>query len=383
MKDGSFVRIPQSAQDVERLWSAATPLDDSNRPAWLTREKIAGYRHLGSISESGLSADQRSQVAAELAQFQSAGGMVDEPLEKPATRQLYASRPWWDQVWSVGIYLGSSPLELKPHPEANNPVLTRDHVTDISAVFVADPFFCRAGDTWHLFFEVMNWHTGRGEIALATSADLLHWKYQRVVLAEPFHLSYPYVFKWETNYYMIPESYQAREVRLYRANEFPYGWERIATLLKGDYLVDSTPFRHGDAWWMFVDTSSDAAHDTLRLFRANQLSGPWFEHPASPLILGDPTRARPAGRVVTTGGRVFRFAQNCRPAYGTQVRAFEITQLNSREFEEKPVGPDPLLGPAGSGWNAGGMHQIDAHRLPDGRWIAAVDGWAATPGAGP
>ena len=377
MKDGVFVRIPQGAADVERLWSEAAPLDDSTRPKWLAPEKSMNYRFIGDLRSADLSASGRAALAAELSAFQSTGGMVDE------SRRLYASRPWWDQVWSIGMYLGASPLELKPHTGASNPVLTRDHVNDIPAAFVADPFLCRVEDTWNVFFEVMNWNTGRGEIALATSPDVIHWNYQRVVLAEPFHLSYPYVFKWENAYYMIPESYQAKEVRLYRATDFPHGWSPVATLLSGDYLVDSTPFRHGGTWWMFVDTSADAAHDTLRLFRADQLTGPWWEHAASPLISGDSTRARPAGRVITDGDRVFRFAQNCRPAYGTQVRAFEITRLTPLEYQEKPVGPDPLLGASGSGWNADGMHQVDCHRLADGRWIAAVDGWHATPGLAP
>jgi len=378
MKDGLFLRIPQSAVDAERLWAQAAPLDDSNRPQWLSSEKWASYRFGGS-TPSSVSADQASRLAEELSQFESAGGIVDESPGPSGARRVYVPRPWWDQVWSIGMYEGESPLEMKPHPGATNPVLTRDHVTDIPAVFVADPFLCRSGDNWNLFFEVMNWANGRGEIALATSADAVHWKYQRVVLAEPFHLSYPYVFQWENAWYMIPESYQAKEVRLYQATHFPNEWSPVATLLAGDYLVDSSPFRHGDAWWMFVDASANAAHDTLRLFRSDQLTGPWREHPANPLISRDRTRARPAGRIITDGGRVLRFAQNCRPAYGTQVRAFEITRLTPDEYQERPVGPDPLLGPSGSGWNADGMHQIDAHRIPDGRWIAAVDGWFATP----
>ena len=40
-----------------------------------------------------------------------------------------------------------------------------------------------------------------------------------IVLAEPFHLSYPYVFEWQGSHYMIPESGAAKSVRLYRASE--------------------------------------------------------------------------------------------------------------------------------------------------------------------
>jgi hypothetical protein len=39
-----------------------------------------------------------------------------------------------------------------------------------------------------------------GEIGLATSEDGLKWDYKQVVLNEPFHLSYPYVFEWQVRF---------------------------------------------------------------------------------------------------------------------------------------------------------------------------------------
>src|SRR5205085_10290815 len=130
---------------------------------------------------------------------------------------------------------------------------------------------------------------------------------------------------------------------------FPWRWEPMATLLRGEYLVDASLFRHGDRWWMFVDASPDRGHDTLRLFGAADLTGPWSEHPASPLVRHDATRARPAGRVTQFDGRILRFAQDCGPAYGTQVRAFEMTDLTPRSYRERALEPDPLLGPSGTG----------------------------------
>src|SRR5438067_9289900 len=64
------------------------------------------------------------------------------------------------RVWSIGIYTGASPLDLAPDPRIPNPVLTRDHVTDVPASFVADPFLARDGDRWHLFFELLNRRNG-------------------------------------------------------------------------------------------------------------------------------------------------------------------------------------------------------------------------------
>jgi hypothetical protein len=34
-----------------------------------------------------------------------------------------------------------------------------------------------------------------------------------------------------------------------------------------------------------------------------------------------------------------------------------------------------VLGPRGTGWRRNGMHHIDAHPLPSGDWLVAVDGW--------
>ena len=118
---------------------------------------------------------------------------------------------------------------------------------------VADPFMLKANGTWYMFFEVMNEQSGRGEIGLAVSQDAFQWRYQQIVLREPFHLSYPYVFEWQNTYYMVPESYQAKSVRLYKAMEFPTRWTLVTTLLDGDDFIDPTIFHFNNHWWLFAD----------------------------------------------------------------------------------------------------------------------------------
>jgi hypothetical protein len=279
--------------------------------------------------------------------------------------------------WSIGIYVGDAPHTVAPPPGKKNPVLTRHSVTDAFASLVADPFMIRVDGTWHMFFEVLTLKAGSwiGVISHATSRDGFTWDYQRVVLAEPFHLSYPYVFEWEGDFYMVPESQQAGAVRLYRADPFPTRWSFVADLVRGPVLFDSSVFHRDGAWWMFTETAPGFANTTLRLFQASALTGPWREHPRSPIVTGDARVSRPAGRVLATADRLVRFAQDCVPAYGTGVRAFEITTLSATEYEEHELGEDRVLGPGGSRWNRRGMHQLDPHPLEDGRWIACVDGW--------
>jgi hypothetical protein len=279
------------------------------------------------------------------------------------------------------MYSGSSPIDLRPDPRFPNPVISRDDVTDVSAGFVADPFLLGVGGVWHMFFEVYNLSGRRGEIGVSTSRDLAKWTYSQIVLAEPFHLSYPFVFEWNGEHYMIPETHQTRSIRLYKAKEFPTRWAFVHTLMSGTRYADTTLVRHEGTWWMFTETNREVKHDILRLFYADDLLGAWTEHPASPVVSGNPHTARPGGRVVSAAGRLIRYAQDCSPKYGISVNAFEITTLTKADYAEVPVTGNPLLTGSGSGWNAAGMHHVDAQEIGAGQWIAAVDGWYAATAA--
>jgi hypothetical protein len=275
-------------------------------------------------------------------------------------------------MWSIGIYTGDSPFQLQAPANHTNPVLRNTDVTDVPAEFVADPFMVHKDRRWYMFFEVLHRDALLGQIALATSDDALTWTYEQVVLAEPFHLSYPYVFEWQGDYYMIPETLGASAVCLYKADNFPTRWSLQQKLIAGPH-ADPSIVRFADLWWMFT-CSTPYLHDTLRLYFARDLVGPWTEHPRSPLITNDKYRARPAGRILHLDDELIRFSQECAPDYGTGVRAFQVKELTRDTYVEVEHPNSPVLSPSGLGWNALGMHQVDAHRQADGKWIACVDG---------
>jgi hypothetical protein len=281
--------------------------------------------------------------------------------------------------WSIGIYAGEDPLSVEEvgaiaHNTTAN-VITHADITDVPAGFVADPFMLNVNGTWHMFFEILSLLDHKGKIGFATSSDGLSWAYQSLVIDEPFHLSYPYVFEWQGEYYMVPESWEANGVRLYRAEHFPDRWTFVGNLIEG-FFLDVSLFRHQNRWWFFAETNPEHSFDTLRLYWADELMGPWQEHPASPIIEGDPQRARPAGRVRVEKDRIIRLAQGCRPDYGMNVRAFEVMELTPTTYREKEALNNPIFEPSGTGWNRSGMHHMDAHPLPDGSWLACVDGWS-------
>lgn len=273
-------------------------------------------------------------------------------------------------IWSVSIYAGTGPFDLHPHPLVpRHPAISASDITDAPSDFVADPFMVCVQNRWYMFFETLTAASGQGDIALASSDDGIHWRYERIVLDEPFHLSYPYVFEWNGAWYMIPESRDASSVRLYRSDAFPFEWRFAGELISGAYSDPSIVFKDG-RWWLFVLKDLD----TLLLFQAENLSGPWTEHPRSPLVLRDRNVARPGGRMIVYQDRIIRYAQDGDPVYGIAIRAFVVDEITPETYREHEVLNAVLPVASGRGWNAAGMHNIDPHQTGEGQWIACVDG---------
>lgn len=273
------------------------------------------------------------------------------------------------KLWSIGIAEGGAPLELSERRSPANPVFTWRDIRHPDVAFVADPFLVKRDSTWHLFFELFNTTSGRGELGVASSTNLSSWKFEGVVLAEPFHLSYPFVFEHAGSYFMIPESRAARGIRLYRATRFPLTWTFERELIAGDYSDPSPVFFQG-RWWIFACK----APYSLAMFYADDLRGPWHEHSKSPFYPDDNGRARPGGRPVVVNGELIRFVQDNREGYGKKVRAMVVDTLSPSEFSEHPIERDPLFAPHGTHWARNGMHHVSPVQLENETWVAAIDG---------
>jgi hypothetical protein len=275
-------------------------------------------------------------------------------------------------IWSIGIFQGSSPFHFQNYLSDRNPVLKAEDVTDIKAKFVADPFVIEEDGMYYMYFEVMNERTFKGDIGYATSIDGVHWIYQKIVLTESFHLSYPCVFKENDWYYMIPETHLDSSVRLYKATHFPDVWEYIGNLIEGRDFVDPTIVFFNNKWWIFV---SPASSNILYLYYSDKIKGVWKEHPRSPIVAGDSHYSRPGGRIFMYEGNLVRFAQDDAPYYGISIWALKVTHLNESEYEEEIVSYNPVVTWGTEWWNLHGMHQVDIFMQKDGYYFAAVDGY--------
>jgi hypothetical protein len=211
-------------------------------------------------------------------------------------------------------------------------------IPDDGGRFYADPFLCSAGGRTFLFVEEYPYADRRGFISAAEIVDGRLVSPPVAVLKRPYHLSYPFVFEHEGDYWMIPETGENRSVELYRATEFPWKWTLSKTLMEGAVFSDATVLFHDGLWWLFVsvDWFGSATQDELSIFYSETIAGEWKPHPANP-VKSDGRFSRPAGRIIQQNGRLFRPAQDCDRTYGGGIVWFEITELTPTAFSERKI----------------------------------------------
>jgi hypothetical protein len=202
----------------------------------------------------------------------------------------------------------------------------------------ADPFPVAHGDGYLVFLEEMEHRRGKGHISVMEVDARGGWTRPRKVLERPYHLSYPFVFPWNGEWWMVPETQENRAVELYRARAFPEGWERERVLLAGVNAVDATLFERDGRWWMFVNMAVEGASlgDELHLYHAPSPLGPWEPHRQNP-VKSDVRSARPAGRVFQSGGAWFRPGQDSSVRYGYAVVLHRIDELTPARYRETEV----------------------------------------------
>jgi hypothetical protein len=263
-------------------------------------------------------------------------------------------------------------VALRPAPSASSdgpPHAGGFHVEPGPAdAFHADPFlFAHEGETY-LFVETYPWSTRKGVIACAKLGGDGRPSDFETVLEAPHHLSYPQVFAHEGEVYMLPETAAARRLELYRATDFPRGWERAATLLDGLRIADATLLAHEGRWWLFASLAEfgGASQDELFAWHGPSPLGPWSAHACNPLV-SDVRNGRPGGRFVRRGSRLYRPAQDSEAGYGSGLAWREVAVLTPDLYREAEVvrwrGTDfgPYLG-VHSFSEAGGWEAIDLKR---------------------
>jgi hypothetical protein len=208
-------------------------------------------------------------------------------------------------------------------------------IADPGHRFYADPFPITFRDKTFVFVEDFDHHDGKGIISAIPFGDAGQIGPAEPVLSEPWHLSYPYLLEHRGEVWMIPESSQSRKISLYRADAYPSRWVLDRDLIEDIDASDASIVRFEGKWWMFVTVRDELGGlmDSLSLFYADDLFGPWRPHPVNPVLI-DAAGARQGGQFHVQDGRLWRPVQDCRYGYGRALGLAEVTTLNEQNYAQ-------------------------------------------------
>lgn len=207
--------------------------------------------------------------------------------------------------------------------------------------FWADPFVISKDNRHFIFVEELLYKTNKGHIAVVELDNKGKFLASKKILERPYHLSYPFLFQHNGTYYMIPETGGNKTIELYRCKAFPYEWEFVMNLMENVDTADATLFHHTNKWWLFccIDKSGKNVGmlDELHLFFADDLfTKNWQSHPNNPVCTNTRT-ARPAGKIFSENGKIYRPSQDCSGIYGRGININEIIKLTETEYQEAVV----------------------------------------------
>lgn len=203
------------------------------------------------------------------------------------------------------------------------------NIIPLDSGWIADPFLFEYQDEHYLFAEYVNGK--KGEIAFFRFIENKP-VFQKVVISELYHLSYPCVFTHGTDVYMIPESADNHSIDLYKAVSFPDKWEKVSRLAEGLYY-DTTYVEYRGKEYL-ITYSPKKGYFELGLFefnvdarKAKKIAGINYKKNVG----------RPAGKLYIEGGQLIRPAQDCSRKYGENLFFYKVEEMSDGELSEKLI----------------------------------------------
>lgn len=148
-------------------------------------------------------------------------------------RRLTQKLRGWEEVYTIGFRPWVGGQSLPEKGEGLFAALPYD-----PDYWYADPIlFEHEGESW-LFCEAFDRRTAKGVLAVCRFEGGLLTRPQ-IILREHCHLSFPMVFRWQDEIFLIPETGSAHSLCLYRCTRFPDRWQIETELYTGRELCDT------------------------------------------------------------------------------------------------------------------------------------------------
>ncbi|EFN51907.1 hypothetical protein CHLNCDRAFT_54762 [Chlorella variabilis] len=227
-----------------------------------------------------------------------------------------------------------------------------------------------------MFFAAHACGRDRWGIAAAESPDGsgTTWRGLGMVLEdEGADMHAPSLFHHDGSWFLVPEVAGQREVCVFKATSFPFGWEPAGVLVEQP-LAGVSVVQHGELWWLLghkPGAGQGGQDRVLAAFRAQSPLGPWTEHPNRSLAAEASTAA---GSVFAWNGAIHRLGRSCRGTACGEVQAMQVL-LSGDSIEQSPVQLElgRSLWRQRAGWDSAGWTHLAIGQRPDGAWLAVVE----------
>lgn len=198
--------------------------------------------------------------------------------------------------------------------------------------WAADPFIISAGGKEYLFFEMFDRLKSKGLIGYREIHGDKIGK-MKIAYEASHHLSFPFIFKYENEYYIMPEYSEGKELFVLKATHFPDKWEKVEGWMKGKRLVDSALLNHErETYLLTQDLGSVYTSEELSIFIRK--GEEWLPHKENPVVKSL-ANSRLAGKTFFEKNQLIRVAQDCQDGYGTKLHFNNIMKLSEDEYEEE------------------------------------------------
>ena len=206
--------------------------------------------------------------------------------------------------------------------------------------FWADPFFIKFKNKNYVFFESYSYLRKKGEIACGELKNNQIVNF-RIIMKKKYHLSYPFIFKYKNNIFLMPETYQKKNIKIYKSIKFPFKWKLYSSALKNLPTVDPTIIKIKKNFWLFANHMKENISDfnkNLYLYKLNNLKfknlKPHLKNPIITSING----GRSAGSIFKIGKKLIRPSQiNKENFYGYGLKLSIIKKISLNNYKEKEI----------------------------------------------
>lgn len=196
----------------------------------------------------------------------------------------------------------------------------------------ADPFLYEKDQKVYLFYEAYDLVEKKGKEGYSILNADGTWTSPKIIIDEPYHLSFPNIFDYAGNIYIMPEMSGDYSLKLYKAESFPDIWQVSDIVLADVYACDS----------VFIETKEKRYLLTNEMFHNvpnGQYSSCWVKNYLYEMdglkAVEDGTRVaegdygvRNAGKVFFHKEKLYRVGQDCRnKRYGRGMVLYEIESL--------------------------------------------------------